>query len=53
MLTTVEVLNINRCYFIRNLSGLPALKELKMKGFFMIESGFENLERLTKLVIGK
>jgi hypothetical protein len=53
MLTTVEVLNINRCHLIRSFTGLTALKELKMKGVSMVESGFEVFEQLTRLSIGK
>jgi hypothetical protein len=53
MLTTVEVLNINRCHLITSFTGLTALKELKMKGVSMVESGFEVFEQLTRISIGK
>jgi hypothetical protein len=53
MLTTVEVLRMNRCSLINSLSGLSALRELEMIGVEGIESGFEVFELLTKLTIGK
>jgi hypothetical protein len=53
MLSTVEVLNITDCHWIKSLTGLTALKELHMSGVEGIESGFEVFHQLKKLTIGK
>jgi hypothetical protein len=52
VLNTVEILSIRRCFLIKSLTGLTALKELNMIGVEEIESGFEVFQQLRKLSIG-
>jgi hypothetical protein len=52
VLNTVEILDIRRCFLIKSLTGLTALKELNMIGVEEIESGFEVFQQLRKLTIG-